>query len=52
MPNVGPEAVKMILQEFVEELDDRDATELASVDAWADELRGHLADRVRTADER
>lgn len=52
MPNVGPVALKEILSEFVDELDDRDATELASPEAWLDELRTHVADRVRATDER
>lgn len=52
MPNVGPVALKEILQEFVDELDDREATELATVEAWSEELRNHVADRVRAGDER
>jgi hypothetical protein len=48
MLNVGPVALKEILEEFVVDLEDRDATELASVDAWADELRSYVVDRVRS----
>lgn len=49
MLNVGPVALKEILEEFVGELDEREATDLASVDAWADELRTFVADRVRSS---
>jgi hypothetical protein len=51
MPNIGPVALKEILEEFVEDLDDREATELATVEAWTDELRTHMANRVRAGDE-
>jgi hypothetical protein len=47
MPNIGPVALKEILEEFVEELDDREATELATVEAWTEELRTHMSNRVR-----
>lgn len=52
MLNVSPVALKEILAEFADDLDDRDATDLASVDTWADELRAHIADRVRAEGDR
>jgi hypothetical protein len=51
MMNVGPVALREFLLEYVDELDDREATELASADSWADELRGFLIDRVRAEGE-
>jgi hypothetical protein len=45
MMNVGPVALIEILREFVDELDDREATELASPEAWADELRKFIEGR-------
>ncbi len=52
MPNLGPVALKEMLEEFAAELEDRDATELASPEAWLDELRNHVTDRVRATDDR
>lgn len=51
MLNIGPVALSEILQEFIDELGEREATDLASPDAWLTELREHVEARVRVESE-
>ncbi len=53
MPNLGPVALRAILEEYIEnELEERPASELRSVDRAADELRAFIDARCEEDEER
>jgi hypothetical protein len=51
MLNIGPVALSEILQEFIDDLGEREATDLVSVERAVDELRDHIESRVRVESE-